>query len=123
MKQNLVRYKEGILSWIHWIYSRITRKNQNFIGLVQGPTGSGKTWSGISIAYMLDNSFDVTRQLVFSFQELMNTVNSDWFRKKRIKVIIWDEPQIEISNREWQSKTNKLLNYLLSTFCLRRLKN
>jgi len=36
--------------------------------------------------------------------------------KKKYKVIVFDEAQTEISNRAWQSLTNKLMNYLLSTF-------
>jgi len=46
----------------------------------------------------------------------MNILNSDWFMDKEWKIIIFDEAQTEISNRSWQSLSNKLMNYLLSTF-------
>jgi hypothetical protein len=46
----------------------------------------------------------------------MQIINADWFKKKEWKIIVFDEPQVSISNRQWQSLTNKLFNYLLSTF-------
>lgn len=112
--KNLIMYKQGEDSFIRWIKKRITL-NLNFISLFQGSTGIGKTWSAISTAQMIDPEFSV-EQIVFDFKELMAVINSDWFKQKKWKIIIFDEPQITISNRNWQSMTNKLMNYLLSTF-------
>lgn len=107
-------YKQGEDSWVRWIKKRIAN-NLNFIALFQGATGIGKTWASISIAQMIDKDFNVN-QIVFDFKELMAVINSDWFKQKKWKIIIFDEPQITISNRNWQSVNNKLMNYLLSTF-------
>ncbi|MCX6748217.1 MAG: hypothetical protein NT076_01285 [Candidatus Pacearchaeota archaeon] len=107
-------YKEGEDSWVRWIKKRIAN-NLNFICLFQGATGIGKTWSAMSMSEMIDNEFNVN-QIVFDFKELMSVINSDWFKQKKWKIIIFDEPQITISNRNWQSINNKLMNYLLSTF-------
>lgn len=112
--KNLIMYKEGEDSFIRWIKKRIVN-NLNFICLFQGSTGIGKTWSAIAMAEMIDNDFNIN-QVVFDFKELMSVINSDWFMKKKFKIIIFDEPQITISNRNWQSINNKLMNYLLSTF-------
>lgn len=112
--RNLILYKKGEISWIRWIKKRIAH-NLNFICLFQGATGIGKTWSAISLAQMIDPDFNID-QIVFDFKELMQVINSDWFKKKKWKILIFDEPQITISNRQWQSTTNKLMNYLLSTF-------
>lgn len=112
--KNLILYKKGEPSWISWIKKRIAH-NLNFISLFQGATGIGKTWGAISLAQMIDPEFSV-QQVVFDFKELMAVINSDWFKEKKWKIVIFDEPQITISNRNWQSTTNKLMNYLLSTF-------
>lgn len=112
--KNLILYKKGEHSWISWIKKRIAH-NLNFISLFQGATGIGKTWGAISLAQMIDPEFSV-QQVVFDFKELMAVINSDWFKDKKWKIVIFDEPQITISNRNWQSTTNKLMNYLLSTF-------
>lgn len=112
--QNLILYRQGEFSYIRWIKKRIAN-NLNFICLFQGPTGIGKTWAAISMAYLIDSEFRHD-QIVFDFKELMDVINSDWFRKKKIKILVFDEPQITISNRSWQSTANKMMNYLLSTF-------
>jgi len=112
--KNIIMYKEGEDSFIRWIKKRIAN-NLNFISLFQGATGIGKTWSAMSMAQMIDKEFNVN-QIVFDFKELMAVINSDWFKQKKWKIIIFDEPQITISNRNWQSVNNKLMNYLLSTF-------
>ncbi len=73
------------------------------------------SWTLISMAYMIDSEFE-TRQIAFGFKQVMSIINSDWFNKKKWKIIIFDEAQCDISNRSWQSLINRLMNYLLSTF-------
>jgi hypothetical protein len=73
------------------------------------------SWAMLSVAYQIDPTFEI-RQVAFSFQEVMEILNADWFKKKKWKIIFFDEPQTDISNRTWQSITNRLLNYLISTF-------
>jgi len=107
-------YKQGEHSWVRYIKMRI-RSNLNFLALAEGSTGVGKSWAMLSVAYLIDPSFE-PRQVAFSFQEVMQIINSDWFKEKKWKIIVFDEPQVSISNRQWQSLTNKLFNYLLSTF-------
>lgn len=112
--KNIIKYKEGEQSWILWIKKRI-KNNLNFLSITEGETGAGKSWSLLSIAYQIDKEFE-SRQVSFSLKEVMETINSDWFNEKKWKIIIFDEAQTDISNRSWQSLTNKLMNYLLSTF-------
>lgn len=100
-------------SWVRYIHRRIANK-KNFLCLVSGQTGSGKSWSCLSVALMLDKNFDSSR-IVFGLRGLMDLINSqDNFPAGT--VFVWDEFQIEAGNRSWQSLTNKLLNSLLSTF-------
>lgn len=112
--KNIIKWKEGEQSWVGWIKKRIDN-NLNFLCLGEGATGSGKSWGMLSIAHDIDPEFEV-KQVAFSFKEVMSIINSDWFKKKKWKIIIFDEAQIDISNRAWQSLMNKLFNYLLSTF-------
>ena len=112
--KNIVLYKKGEQSWIRYIKKRIDH-NLNFLALAQGPTGIGKSWSMLSVAYLIDKDFEA-RQIAFSFREVMEIINSDWFDKKDWQIILFDEAQTEMSNRKWQSLTNNLINLLLSTF-------
>lgn len=108
-------HKEGENSFITYIKKRI-KHNLNFVCLFQGASGIGKTWSAISMAQQIDPEFDTERQVTFDFKETMTLINNEWFKQKKWKIIIFDEPQISISNRTWQSLANRLMNYLLSTF-------
>lgn len=99
-------------SWIRYIKKRI-KQNKNFLGIITGPTGSGKSYSALSIAMMLDHKF-TTDQCVFSSRELMKLINSGKVNKG--SVILWDEAGVGQSHRSWQSQTNKIINYLLQTF-------
>ncbi len=112
--KNIIKFKTGEDSFIRWIKQRI-KNNLNFLAIAEGETGIGKSWGLLSIAYQIDKNFE-PRQVAFSFKQVMNIINSDWFDKKEWKIIIFDEAQTDISNRSWQSLTNKLMNYLLSTF-------
>ena len=98
--------------WIKYILNRI-KNNKNFLGFISGPTGSGKSYTSLSIGQQLDPSFDVDR-VVFSGIELMDLINSDKVHSG--SVIIFEESGVEMSNRNWQSKTNKMLNFLCQTF-------
>ncbi len=107
-------WKKGEDSWVRWIKKRIDN-NLNFLAIAEGPTGIGKSWALISIAHMIDPKFE-PRQIAFDFGGVMNIINSDWFHKKKYKVLIFDEAQISIGNRSWHSLMNRLMNFLLSTF-------
>lgn len=98
--------------WISYIKQRI-RKNKNFLGFVSGPTGSGKSYSTLRMCEEVDPEFNIDR-CVFGGLELMNLINSGKLR--RGNAIAFEEIGVEMSNRNWASVTNKMINYLLQTF-------
>jgi len=112
---NLVKKKEGELSLITWMKNRVDR-NENVNLFSSGQTGSGKTYAQIQMAVELDPDFDPTRQIVFSFKQLMTLLKDPWFMAKPYKTVIFEEFQISQNARSWYDKVNKLLNYLLSTY-------
>lgn len=99
--------------WIKYIKQRVYKKNKNFLGFFSGPTGGGKSWSALKIASLLKRDFGVDC-VVFKGKNFIKLINS--FKKSRGQVIIFDEAGVDLSNRAWQSLTNKILNYLLQTF-------
>lgn len=99
-------------SWIRYIKLRIEH-NKNFLAIISGPTGSGKSYSSLSIAQMLDSRFTI-KNVVFSGSELIKLINEGNLRKG--SVIIMDEAGVDLSNRTWQSLTNRVINLLLQTF-------
>lgn len=123
--KNLIMWKEGENSFVRWIKKRIDN-NLNFLSIFEGPTGIGKSWTALRIAYEIDPEFNPTTQVAFSFSELMSVINKfnrepkneedKILYKKKYKVIIFDEAQTSVNKRDWQSRINKLFLYLLSTF-------
>lgn len=119
--RNLIMYKKGERSWTRYIQKRVTKANKNFLCVFTGQTGIGKTLGAIEESINIDPDFNVEEQLSFSFRGIMRIINnfqdkSHPLSKKKYKIVIYDEPQIDLSNRDWQSKANKLFNFLLSTF-------
>ncbi len=110
---NIVLAKDQEKYWISYIKGRIKR-NKNFLGFISGQTGSGKSWSSLRIAEELDPEFKIDR-VVFSGLELMNLINKEGELNKG-SVIVFEEVGVELSNRNWASVTNKMLNYLMQTF-------
>lgn len=100
-------------SWVKYIRKRTLKDNKNFLPIITGPTGSGKSWAALSIGELVDDEFDITR-VVFRGRELMDLINSG--KLKAGSVIVWDEAGIDLSSRNWQSLTNKMLNFVLQTF-------
>jgi ABC-type oligopeptide transport system ATPase subunit len=115
----IVVYKEKAKphAWARWMRGRTMRKNNNNLISVVGKTGSGKTWVAMSICEIMSEMdgvpFDVDH-IVFSLTELMELINSG--KLKRGSKIVFDEPQISIGAREFQSEANKVFNFLISTF-------
>jgi len=123
MKISIVKYKEGQErkdSWITYMVRRIKQNKNNLVAVI-GQTGSGKTWSAISICEKISKEMNVpfnVDNIVFGLPALLKLINSG--KLKSGSCIIFDEPQVSISSKEWQSKANKVFNYLVSTF---RYKN
>ena len=116
----LITYSEPLEqsrnTWITYFLLRI-RQNQNNLISVVGPSGSGKTWTAISICEMISRQNNIPftiNNIVFGLKELMDLINSE--KLKKGSCIIFDEPQVSISSREFQSETNRVFNYLLTTF-------
>ena len=99
-------------SMVRYIRRRI-QNNKNFLATITGPTGSGKSWTALSIAELTDPTFTAER-IIFKGRELMKLINTGDLKPG--SVIVWDEAGIDLSNRNWQSVTNKMLNALLQTF-------
>ena len=98
--------------WIQYIHGRI-KKKKNFLGFIGGPTGSGKSWTGLSLCEMGDPDFGPER-IITNMRSLMRLINSG--KLKNGSWILWDEAGIDISSKNWQMLTNKLINFLMQTF-------
>ena len=97
-----------------YILQRIQR-NKNFICVITGQTGSGKSFSGLKEGELLDPDFDIDN-VCFTPKEFMGLVNGKTKKLKRGSVILFDEVQVSMSALEYQSLQARLINSCLQTF-------
>jgi len=102
------------MNWLtEVVRKRIFNQNKNWLAIIVGETGSGKSYSGLKLCEMIDPGFNIDR-VVFSAEEFMKVLNSGNLTKG--SAVMWDETGVGLSAREWYSISNKAVNYVLQTF-------
>lgn len=93
---------------------RMFKRNQNWIAVIVGPTGSGKTYAALTISdEMMEEKHDPLIHEVFSIEEFIVNLNNGKFKKGDI--VVFEEAGVNISSKNWQSKANKNINFILQT--------
>lgn len=113
-------------SVIKHIAHRVLKNNKNFLCAVTGQTGSGKSWASGSIAEIYSKRYgihyDPEKHTFFSLKELLELINNK--KENDIKtgsILVFDESQIDVNARAWQSEANRIMSSLISTFRNQRL--
>jgi len=94
------------------IRERIHKENRNWLCLVIGKPGTGKSLDSYSLGQMLDPGFNLSR-VVFSEYEFMKVINSNL---PKGSFILADETGSWFGNRDYMSETNRMLSRLVQTF-------
>ncbi len=108
---------QPLIGWIGW---RI-RKNKNFIGVINGSTGSGKSYAGLdlclTISKKLGTKFTVKNNVDFSFTGLLKKTQMPENTKAGTCFLFEEVGAFGggASSREWQSKANKFFFSFLQT--------
>jgi ABC-type oligopeptide transport system ATPase subunit len=100
------------------IHKRINKYNKNWLAVIVGETGSGKSYSAMKLAELLDPTFNISR-VVFTPKGFIKLLNKGKLRKGNI--IIFDECGVGLSSRNWYNTINKVIGYILQTFRHRNL--
>ena len=98
---------------INRYYDRMMKQNKNWLAIMTGPTGSGKSYSALSIAETLDPSFNLDR-IVFTPQDFMRLFIDNKVGKGQM--VIWEEAGVTMGARDFMSKVNKAINYFIQSF-------
>lgn len=108
----------GTAYWKKYIKKRI-ENNQNFLGCAVGQTGTGKSYSMISLAEILqDGTLDEADVFMKSsdFIRRLKEILEDKTKSYKGKVLIWDEAGKDLNAKEWQKKANRVVNVVLQLF-------
>ncbi len=95
-----------------YIRNRTTQYRKNFIQVITGAAGEGKSYCALSMAEEIDPTFSIER-VCFTPSQFMQAIQSV---KKSGQVIILDEMGVAMSSRKWASMSNILTNEVLQTF-------
>ena len=95
------------------VWHRINSRNQHYMAALVGPEGSGKSWTSLKIAELIDPTFDADR-VMFDPHTFMEQLTA-WkdAGETRGKMIVVDEAGVGIGSRSWYDKDQIQLNKVL----------
>ena len=95
------------------VWHRINSRNQHYMAALVGPEGSGKSWTSLKIAELIDPTFDADRVMFdpHSFMEQLTAWKDAG--ETRGKMIVVDEAGVGIGSRSWYDKDQIQLNKVL----------
>lgn len=114
--------KEHRTNWL-WkkIWKRLHQKNKGWGAVFVGEKGSGKTWSALSIAHLLDRNSKKTRfgigRVCFNALDFLGLIQRDW---KKGSFIILDDAGLVLHSKDAMKKEVKRIGKILQSM---RYKN
>lgn len=91
------------------------QQQKDTIIIIVGEKRSGKSYSAIKIAELINPNFDAETQVFFHPKEFVRFMQS-----AKDDVCILDEASVYMSNRDWYETQNKIINQILMTQGFRR---
>jgi len=95
------------------IKNRLHKRDQNYLAIVCGATGSGKSEVSIELARLISPKF-TSAHIVFTVEEFFLLLNSG--KLKRGDVIVWEEIGVAADNRQFFTLQNRAITYCFETF-------
>lgn len=78
------------------IRRRVLKHDRNFICIILGDTGSGKSWASLRLAERLDPNFNIDN-VVFSSKDFLKRMA----RAKKGDAIVYEEVGVNMASRQW----------------------
>jgi len=109
--ERLQRPNDNHTLWVlRKVWDRVNQSNEHFMSCIVGREGSGKSYTAIKIANMLDPSFSADR-IIFDVSELLKVLESGDHEPGQFYVL--DEAGVQLGNRTWQDRAQILANQAL----------
>ncbi len=100
-----------------WLAGKIKHRlhdlNLNWMATFIGPPGSGKSWTALRVAELIDDTF-TWDQGAFDVDAVLERV-WEW-KLKRGSAVILDEAGLAIDSRKWFEHANQALSYMVESF-------
>jgi type II secretory ATPase GspE/PulE/Tfp pilus assembly ATPase PilB-like protein len=95
------------------VQSRLWKRNKNWLSIITGPTGSGKSWSALSLAEKIDPSFDTSKVVLRPEKFMEKVAEREWGQGD---VVVFDEAGAGMSAKAHMTKKNRIIDQVLQTF-------
>jgi len=95
------------LSILYRRWERLNRRDEHWMCGVVGEEGSGKSYTALKIAKMIDPAFDA-EQVVFDPADLLKRLENDEYQ--RGDVFVLDEAGVGLGNRTWYDEDQIQIN-------------
>ena len=104
---------DSLKGWIDIIKNRLHVLNKNYLLVICGETGNGKSYVAMRLGELIDQNFNKDK-IVFRTADLMEYIDKNIDKGD---CIVWDESGIDegANRRNWYSVQNKCINYLFQT--------
>jgi len=89
------------------------RNNQNWLGLIVGQTGTGKSWAAVKLCEIIDKNFNINN-ICFDSRELLELIDGGELNKG--SMLLYDEAGISFGARDFYQDVNKALSYFFQGF-------
>lgn len=100
----------GVLWLLGRIWDGLNRENEHFMGVVVGQEGSGKSYTAINIAHLVDPTFSHER-VMFDVKDLLRVLKDGDHEPGQFYVL--DEAGVSMGRRTWQDRGQILANQAL----------
>jgi len=90
--------------------------NRNWLCMIAGDTGTGKSYSALKLGEMIDPDFNLEK-VAFTMKDTIKQVKE----AEKKSVLVMDEAGVQFGSRESMSKQNKLLSKVLQTFRFKQI--
>jgi ABC-type dipeptide/oligopeptide/nickel transport system ATPase component len=98
---------------IRYVQKRLYKQNKNWLAMLTGATGSGKSWSALSLAKKIDPDFS-TDQVVLRPESFLEGVKDREFGQG--DVVVFDEAGAGMNAKEHMTMSNRVIDQVLQTF-------
>ena len=98
---------------IQSVQKRLWKQNKNWLSIITGPTGSGKSWSALSLAEKIDPSFDTSKVVLRPENFMEKVAEREWGQGD---VVVFDEAGAGMSAKAHMTKKNRIIDQVLQTF-------
>jgi len=110
MRYDKIRHSNPL---IRKVQKRLWKLNKNWLSIITGPTGSGKSWSALSLAEKIDPDFNVDKVVLRPEKFLENVAERNYGQGD---VVVFDEAGAGMSAKAHMTKKNRIIDQVLQTF-------